>query len=278
MAAIPAQATGSEPRAREPRGPVGRSVRDGLSSNFPSLAAILTGVLGWEIIGQVADVAYFPPFSAVVGRLVALVASGVIIANVFNSLVNFIVAFAFSVVVGVTVGLLMGAIPQVQAALGIYVNALLTAPALVFAPIFFSVFGLGRGSIISLIIMYAIWLITISTADAVRGVDRQLLEMANSFMISRPQMFLKIMLPAALPRIMAGIRIGAGRGVKGMINGEMFIAAVGLGAVVQEGGRRFDAESVLAVLLVILAVAIVVDRIVTTLDQWLTSWAPSSGR
>lgn len=253
-------------------------LRARLTANLPFVVAIAVGVLGWELIGRVADAVFFPPFSAVLRRLFELIESGVIIANLFNSLANFLFAFAISVAVGVTVGLLMGAIPQVQAALGIYVNALLTAPALVFAPIFFSIFGLGRGSIVALIIMYAVWLIVISTADAVRGIDRSLLEMAASCMISRRQMFVKIMLPAALPRIMAGIRIGAGRGVKGMINGEMFIAAVGLGAVVQQSGRRFDAEGVLAVLLVILAAAIIVDRIVTALDHHFTSWLPSSRR
>jgi NitT/TauT family transport system permease protein len=69
-----------------------------------------------------------------------------------------------------------------------------------------------------------------------------------------------------------------GRAVKGMINGEMFIAIVGLGQVVTSAGDRFDAEGVLAVLLVIITVAMVAVKLVQLVDQRLTSWLPSNAR
>jgi ABC-type nitrate/sulfonate/bicarbonate transport system permease component len=185
---------------------------------------------------------------------------------------------AVSVVVGVGVGLLMGAYRKVDQALDLYVYALLTAPSLVFAPIFFSIFGLGRASIIGVIVMYATFIIVINTATAIHPVPVALIEMGRSFCASDRQVFRRIVIPVAMPLIMAGLRLGMGRAVKGMINGEMFIAAVGLGALVMDAGRRFDAETILAVLLVIIAVAVATMKLVQLLDRRVTAWLPSNAR
>jgi len=240
--------------------------------------SLLGGALLWELAARIWDVSFFPPLTAVLGRLVQMTADGEILRSLANSLANLVVGFALSLVIGVGVGLLMGAYKKVDQALDLYVYALLTAPSLVFAPIFFSIFGLGRASIVGVIVMYATFIIIINTATAIRSVPVSLIEMGRSFCATDWQVFRRIVIPAAMPLIMAGIRLGTGRAVKGMINGEMFIAAVGLGAVVMDAGRRFDAETILAVLLVIIAVAIAAMKLVQLVDRRVTSWLPSTSR
>jgi ABC-type nitrate/sulfonate/bicarbonate transport system permease component len=244
----------------------------------PSLLALGIGAGFWELIGQLANFQFFPPLSAVIARMFTMIAAGQIIAPLVGSLTNLALGLGFAVVVGVTLGLLMGAYRKVDAALDVYVYALLTAPSLVFAPILFSIFGLGREPIVGIIILYSIFIIIINTAAAVRSVPLPLLEMARSYSASDWQLFRRIILPSATPLIMAGIRLGSGRAVKGMINGEMFIAAVGLGAVVMRAGSRFDSESVLAVLIVIIIVAFMVVWLVQFIDRRLTSWLPETQR
>jgi NitT/TauT family transport system permease protein len=78
--------------------------------------------------------------------------------------------------------------------------------------------------------------------------------------------------------IMAGVRLGVGRAVTGMINGEMFIAVVGLGHIVTQAGGRFDSASVLAVLLIIIAVALGAVGMVQAVDRRLTRWVPNTSR
>jgi NitT/TauT family transport system permease protein len=150
----------------------------------------------------------------------------------------------------------------------------------VFAPLFFSVFGPAnsRLSILGVIIMYTVFIIIVNTTSAIRNVPAPLVEMGRSYCASERQLFLRIILPAATPLIMAGLRLGMGRAVKGMINGEMFIAIVGLGQVVTSAGGRFDAEGVLAVLLVIITVAMVAVKLVQIVDRRLTGWLPSNAR
>jgi NitT/TauT family transport system permease protein len=243
-----------------------------------TVASLLAGSLIWEALAQVSQFPFFPPLSGVLGRLVEMIAAGQIVDPLINSLTNLALGFTVSVVVGVTVGVLMGAFWKVDAALDIYAYALLTAPSLVFAPILFSIFGLGRGAIVGVVVLYSLFIILLNTAEAVRSVPVSLLEMGRSFQAPNRRLLLRIVLPFATPLIMSGIRLGAGRAVKGMINGEMFIAVVGLGAVVIHAGKVFDSETVLAVLIAIIVVAFVLVWFVQWVDRRLTAWLPETQR
>ena len=258
--------------------PPGFSARQAASDAAPAAIGLLVGILLWEAVARIWNVSFFPPFSAVVVRLVELTVDGRIVGSLIGSLTNLAIGFAISAVLGVTIGVLMGAYRKVEMALDVYVYAMLTAPSLVFAPIFFAVFGLSRLSILGVVIIYSIFIIIINTVAAIRTVPVALIEMGRSYCATERQLFLKIILPAALPMIFAGLRLGMGRAVKGTINGEMFITAVGLGAVVISAGRRFDAAAVLAVLLVIIIVALVAVKAVQLVDARLTGWLPSTAR
>ncbi|MGH3504026.1 MAG: ABC transporter permease [Nocardioidaceae bacterium] len=253
----------------------GRAIRLRLPVGSLSL---LAGALVWESVARAVHISFLPPLSAVIARLAQMTADGEILRSLGSSLINLAIGFTFSAVVGVGLGLLMGAYRKVEAALDMYVYALLTAPSLVFAPIFFSIFGLGRAPIVGVIIMNSIFIIIINTADAVRSVPRPLIEMARSFCANDHQVSRRIVVPAAMPLIMAGLRLGMVRAVKGMVTGEMFIAVVGLGAIVMNAGRRFDTESILAVLLVVILVAFLATKLVRLVDQRVNRWLPSTSR
>lgn len=243
-----------------------------------SFISLLVGAFAWEAIGRIADANFFPPLSQVLARLWEMIVAGDIIGSLGSSLINLVLGFGLSLVGGVGVGILMGWYPKVEAALGIYVYALLTAPSLVFAPIFFSILGDGRGSIVAIVIMYSVFIMTISTADAIKTVPTHLVEMGRSYGASELQILTRIVIPAATPSIMAGVRLGVGRAVTGMINGEMFIAVVGLGQIVTEAGGRFDSKSVLAILIVIIFVALAAVALVQAVDRKLTGWLPKTER
>jgi NitT/TauT family transport system permease protein len=243
-----------------------------------TIGSLLVGGVIWETIGQISQFPFFPPLSAILARLIEMIGAGLIVDPLINSLTNLAIGFSFSVVVGVTVGVLMGAFWKVDASLDIYVYALLTAPSLVFAPILFSIFGLGRGAIVGVIVLYSLFIIMLNTAAAVRSVPASLIEMGRAFQASNRSLLLRIVLPSAAPLIMSGIRLGAGRAVKGMINGEMFIAVVGLGAVVIHAGKVFDSETVLAVLIAIIVVAFILVWLVQWVDGRVTAWLPETQR
>lgn len=246
----------------------------------PGAVGILVGAVAWELIGRAWNQPFFPPLSGVIRRLGELTAEGVIVENLANSLLNLAIGFTFSAVVGITVGALMGVYRKVGMGLEAYIFALLTAPSLVFAPVFFAVFGVDekRLTILGIIVLYSLFIVIVNTAAAIRAVPIPLVEMGRSYNGSDWQLFRKIILPASLPLVFAGLRLSMGRAVKGMINGEMLISFVGLGGQVDRAGQRFDAEAVLAVLLVIVITAMVMVKLVQIVDLRMTSWLPSNAR
>src|SRR5262245_60222710 len=96
----------------------------------PGLISLGVAAVIWEVVARIWDVPFFPPLSAVLVRLVEMIQEGLIVNNLITSLVNLLIGFGISVVFGITIGVLMGRFRRVEAALDIYVNALLTAPSL----------------------------------------------------------------------------------------------------------------------------------------------------
>jgi len=268
--------TAVKPRRFHPPGlaPLGRIG----GSIAPTVLSLGAGAILWEVGARIWNVRFLPPLSDVLVRLAELTADGLIVVSLRNSLINLALGFGISLVFGIGIGLLMGAYRKVEMALDWWVYGLDTAPGLVFAPIFFAIFGLGPEPIIAIIVMYAIFTIIVNTVAAIRTVPAPLIEMGRSYCASDRQLFFRIILPAATPLIMAGVRIGMGKAVKGMVNGEMFIAAVGLGAVIINAGRRFDSAAILAVLFVTIIVATVSVKIVQLVDARLTGWLPATQR
>jgi NitT/TauT family transport system permease protein len=229
----------------------------------------------WQIVSMLVGPTYLPSFTAVIGRLVELIVSGAILPSLVASLTNLAVGLVVSVVLGVLIGALMGVSWRVEAALDLYVNILLVTPTLVFAPILFALFGIGRAVLIILVVMFALVYIIINTADAVKTVSSQLVEMASTFGATRWQIVTKIVLPACVPMMMAGFMVAVPRGVKGMITGEMFLAATGLGAIVIAAGKQFDAETVLAMLVFIVIIAFTLLGLFGMLEQRVHQWLPT---
>jgi NitT/TauT family transport system permease protein len=234
--------------------------------------ALLGGAAIWEALGWSLRLQWLPPFSKVMTALLQFVESGAILANIGVSLQGLIIGFSLSLVMGLVVGALMGRYRYVEKALDVYVHALFVCPSIVFAPIFFAIFGLSDSARIAIIVVYSMFVIVINTATAIRTVDPSLVEMARSFGCRERQIFARILLPASLPLVFAGIRLGMGRAVKGMINGEMLIAFVGLGALAQRYGAQFDVAKVFAIAMVVLIIGLVMNWLVQLLDHRFTSW------
>lgn len=244
---------------------------------LPALG-ILVGIVAWEVVSRIVQSPFVPSFTGIVRRLGEMTSEGLILGQLAESLLNLAIALLAALVVGITVGVAMGVFPAVRYALDPYVNTLLTAPALLFGPIYFGVFGFGRITILALIFQYSVFIVIINVSAGVRSVREDLVEMALSYGAKRAQVTFLVLIPSAMPLVMAGVRVGAGRAVKGMINGEMFIALSGLGFLVATSGARYDVESVLAVMLVVIVVAVAVGAAASRLDKRLTRWVASTHR
>jgi NitT/TauT family transport system permease protein len=236
--------------------------------------SLLGGLAIWEAVGRIFDAPWLPPFSGVITALfnIATDEDLRLFSLLLDSLQNLLVGFAIALVAGLFVGALMGRYRLIHEALDPYVYALFVSPTMIFIPIFFAIFGIGGPTRITIIVIYGVFVIIINTATAVRDVDPSLVEMARSYGAKETAIFFGILVPASLPLVFAGVQLGMGRAVKGMINGELFLTLVGLGALSRRFGGRFEADSAMAVALVVLIIALVFNWIVRLLDNRMTHW------
>lgn len=239
----------------------------------PEVASILFGIGLWELLGRLLRFPFFPPISAVALAWWQIYQTGELITELLMSLRSLAIGYGLAVVGGLMLGALMGRFRKVEYFFDPLIDINLSTPTLVYIPILFAIFGVGDETRYTIVFMYAFFIIVVNTVTGIRSVDHTLVEMGRSFGATESQLFRKIILPDALPLIMAGLRIGISRAVKGMINGELFIALVGLGARLRYYGGAFQIEKVLALLLTIIVVAVIATAIVQIIDRRITGWA-----
>jgi NitT/TauT family transport system permease protein len=244
-----------------------------LNSRFgTNVISILSLAVLWEVTGRIMDSTLIPPLSRIGAAWWKLLASGKLAANLTLSLTTLAAGFFLAVAIGIIIGLLMGRFRAVEHFLDLYVNVLMSAPTTAFVPVLIMWFGLGVESRIAVVFLFAVFVIIINTMTGVKQVDSVLVEMARSFGAKEKEIFFKIILPAAMPAIMAGVRLGMGRAVKGMVTAEMLLTLTGIGAMIMQYGSSFATDSLFAVILTILIIAMITMRAVQWLDRRLTGW------
>ena len=241
-------------------------------SHWPRLIALGALFLTWEVGGRLVRFPFLPPLSAVLAALWQLTVDGEILGNLAPSLLSLLLGYALATGLGMTLGALMARHPVLDRLLDGYLSAMLAAPNLIFVPVLAALLGVGRPTQVAVVFLYAFFPVTATTAAAFRLADGALVEMARAFGAGARQLFWKVLVPSSTPMILAGLRIGMVRAVKGMIAGEMLVAMSGLGALARIYGSRFDAERALAVLLVIVAVAVGAAGMVQTLERRRVNW------
>ena len=218
--------------------------------------ALLAGLAAWEVASRLGGSPVFPPCSHTLVTAWRLVESGAIVAPLVASLGGLVVGFLIAATAGLVVGALMGVSRTAEHLLDLHVHSLLAAPSLIFVPVLFGLFGVSRTSQVAVVVISAFPVIAVNVTAGVRRADPALVDMARAFGARRVHVLRTVVLPGAAPLVAAGLRLGAGRAVKGMVNGEMMIALSGLGALIRGYGGRFAVEELLGVTAIIVVVAL----------------------
>jgi NitT/TauT family transport system permease protein len=242
------------------------------------LIGLAFGALAWEIIGAAKVSRFLPPLHDVVGRIWTLLRTGQLGDPLTQSLRNLLIGYAISVGIGVTIGTAMAVSKYIDYALRIYVNGLMATPSILLVPILYVIFGLSSFTLIAVIVLYATVFIVANTRSAVMGSRHDLTEMSRAFGTHPVRGFFEVTLRSAGPEIFGGLRLGMGRAVKGMFNGELLIAVVGLAQIERTYAGAFDATGILAIALTILIIAVVLTAALEALNRALNSWAVSQAR
>jgi NitT/TauT family transport system permease protein len=221
----------------------------------------------WQVAGMTFGAGWLPPLSAVLVSVAGMAMRGELVGPLSASLASLAIGYPAAVVAGVLVGAALARSEVVRHLFDVYFDALMASPTLIYVPVLFALFGVSRASQVAVVFAYAFFVIAGMTELGIRDTDRRLTDMARAFGASERQVFWSVCLPAAMPAVLTGVRLGAARAVKGMVVGEIVIALTGLGAVLKASGGRFDITGVLSILLVILAVSVSCNTVVRALER-----------
>jgi NitT/TauT family transport system permease protein len=215
----------------------------------------------------------FPPFSGVVAALFDLVHSQKFWTATGITIRAFGIGMVLAVVVGVPLGILMGRVKAAENLLGMWVNVFVSAPLSALVPVLMILFGMGQTTIVVSVFLFAVWIIVLDTQAGVKSVAPSLIEMSRSFGAKPPALYSKIIFWAALPEILAGIRLGFIRGVKGVVIGQLLVSIIGYGELFELYSRTFLMEEFWALTLVLFAFALTAAELIGILEKRIEFYA-----
>lgn len=246
-----------------------------MSAKVVRLVSIVVVIGGWEILGRQIAPLFMSYPSAIVREAVSLTMSGELPLAMLDSFRTLLLGFAIATALGISLGLLIGRYRLFEAAVDWLVNALYATPLVAIIPLVILWMGLGDAAKLFIVTLLAIFPILINTAAGVRNVPRTLIDVGNSFAASERQLFGKIIFPAALPYMMAGLRLGIGRAIIAMVVAEFFTALTGLGAMIVKYGNDYDTAAMFVPILVLMVLGVALTSGVRRLEQWIAPWKAS---
>jgi len=244
-----------------------------------TLASIVCAVALWEIFGRNINPVFGSYPSAIAVAFWELLLSGQLGSALSESLRPFVIGYGLAIVLGVPLGLIIGGWRVAGAALGIYVTAGYAMPLVALVPLLILWLGLGFAVKVAVIFLMSVFPICINTWLGVMAVPRTLIEVGKSFVAPNTVILRRIVLPATLPYIMAGIRLAVGRAVVGMVIAEFFTTISGLGAVIINSANNFDTATMFVPIIILMVMAIGLNWLIGWVERKIAPWqAEIAGR
>jgi NitT/TauT family transport system permease protein len=229
----------------------------------------------WEIVGRAGLSSIVPPLSSVIDAMFTVVPTEKFHAAALISLRSFGLGMGLAVAVGIPLGILMARTRTIGRLLGLWVNIFVSAPISALVPLLMAVVGIGETTVVVTVFLFAVFVITLDTQVGMHRADHSLLEMARAFGATRAQLYGKVLLLAALPEILAGLRLGVIRGVKGVVIGQLLVAIIGVGELFELYSNHFLMEEFWALVIIVFLFAFAVSEAIALLERRVEYYAAS---
>lgn len=204
--------------------------------------------------------------------LVEQATSGLLLRSIGVSGLELVIGFGLAAVAGVVAGLVMGRYRYVEYAIEPYVWLLYSAPIVALFPLLVLVLGLGKPTVIAITFLMAVVPVIVNSMQGVRNVDPKLVRAAKSFGAGEATLLGKVILPASVPTIMAGLRLAVGRALVGVIVGEFFAGDGGIGYNISSFAGHLGTTDVLASVFVVVVAGVALNVLARSLERLADSW------
>ncbi len=246
-----------------------------LTDDKPHLVFVMSIGLGlsiWEAAGRLLSGVLLAPPSDVLVHFAAKIADGSLPVAFASSIQHMALGYGLAILVALPVGIALGRSPSFATACEPIINAVYAIPPVAFIPFLIVWFGLYFEGRVALVFLMCFFEILINVQQGVRNVDEGLLEAAESLEVRGLKLYHSVVLPAALPFIFTGLRVGIGRAVNAMITAELFFAAVNVGKMLKNSGNAFDTAAMFGIILSISIFGLVCQEAVQLAERRLLPW------
>jgi len=188
------------------------------------------------------------------------------------------VAMLIACGVGILVGAVVGGVASVRNLMLPVFSSLYAVPIVILYPVFTAWFGIGSESKIAFAGVYGFFPVMLSTAAGIRTIDEQYLLAARSMGANLPQLIGRVVIPASIPTVLAGLRLGGALTIIGVVVSEMLTSADGIGYLVTKNRTTLDSPRVFAAIVIILALSVVFDLAVRRIERRTLIWQTAGRR
>jgi NitT/TauT family transport system permease protein len=251
---------------------VGPKERNNLEAWAIRLASICAVFGSWEYFGRQVDPLFASYPTAIAQSAVRLIQNGELIEALQTSLTTLVISFSLGTFVGLTLGMLIGRYRRLEWATDWIISALYSTPKVAILPLVILWLGLGAPSKIFLVTMTVIFPILINTIAGVRNVPPHLIDVGNAFAAKEQHIFIKIILPSAVPYMIAGVRLSVGKAVIALVVAEFFTAISGLGFLITKYGNMFDTAAMFVPIFILMFMGVTLQAGAKAIEKRLAQW------
>lgn len=234
------------------------------------LVALLVAV--WWFASAGSTSMYFPPLERIWDAMVAGFTTGTMLADIGYSLTNIVLGLVLASVVAVVAGFVIGEHERVRLVLDPFLQFARSVPQSALIPIVIGALGIGQAPKIYMIAFACFWPVLLNTIDGVHAVAPEVRDLARAYRIPTRLWIRRMLLPAALPQIVAGVRVALSVGVVVMVVSELFSATAGIGHYIAVAGDMFDISSAWAGTLIVGLLGYLLSLAFTVVEKLALGW------
>jgi sulfonate transport system permease protein len=242
------------------------------------LVSLIFVLLIWEYYGRRVNPILFTYPSAIARAFFVLVGNGELQSYMKESLLVLTYASILSVLAGVLLGVIMGRFSIVEWAADIYVNALYSTPMVALVPLIVLWFGFKVSAKLIIVFLFMVFPVLLNTYEGVKNVDRNLQEVARSFCSSEGQLWRHLIIPSAIPFIVAGVRLAIGRGLVGMIVAEFYTSVTGLGYMIVRYANALETDKLFVPIVMVMILGVGLLSLAKWVEGRIAPWRNSEDR
>jgi len=228
----------------------------------------------WELAVRAGwvDPLFLSSPSQVALRLYQVFADGTIWPHLLASGTTAFWGFAFSCLVGIPIGILMGRSTLIRDTLEPFIMAQASVPTVALLPLFIIWLGIGTSARIALVFTGAVFGIVVSTEAGASNIDKRLIETARSFTATEWEILWKIVIPAAIPYIIAGMRLAIARVLIMVVVAELYASNAGIGYLIFQAGASYDTSMIFVGVVILAGAGVLMNALLRAIERRVAPW------